>query len=324
LGYNHNLRHGGRVFHVQTEDSGAGYARLYTHLFFEGTILASKKQEYAPDSPEDAVRAMMQQLHKSMIKELKHGGHDPRISAFFAARGERAVVGEHPSPSVSAGAPTSVDAVVAEAQPELPAPVPPLPVPAPMQAAAAKPVVMVKPGAVRRPPVVLSSTSADGVVVRRNVVINVGGGEPPVNGTTRTRTAVPYSVRDATATPAPVPAAPVASKNGTPGPSKNGTPAPITNGAPAAAAVAAPAPQPLASSRELRMPWETPGPQRIQPPVIAAVADSPSAGTRLVRMPWDPPAPSEVDAFASDRIGDKSLDEVILEYLSDDLEAEER
>ena len=46
LGYNHNLRHGGRVFHVQTEDSGQGYARLHTHLFYEGTILSSKKLQY--------------------------------------------------------------------------------------------------------------------------------------------------------------------------------------------------------------------------------------------------------------------------------------
>ena len=57
LGYNHNLRYGGRVFHVQTEDSGQAYARVYTHLFFEGTILSSKKQEYEPESSEDAVRA---------------------------------------------------------------------------------------------------------------------------------------------------------------------------------------------------------------------------------------------------------------------------
>jgi hypothetical protein len=62
LGYNHNLRHGGRVFHVQTEDSGQSYARLHTHLFYEGTILSSKKQEYDPAAPEDAVRALMQQL----------------------------------------------------------------------------------------------------------------------------------------------------------------------------------------------------------------------------------------------------------------------
>src|SRR4030095_10665927 len=114
LGYNHNLRHGGRVFHVQTEDSGHGYARLHTHLFFEGTILSSKKQEYDPSAPEDAVRALMQQLHKSMIKELTRGEHDPRIGAFFAARGEPAVLGQ------PVAAPEVVDAAVAKAQPELP------------------------------------------------------------------------------------------------------------------------------------------------------------------------------------------------------------
>ena len=90
LGYNHNLRHGGRVFHVQTEDSGQGYARLHTHLFYEGTILSTKKQEYDPSAPEDAVRALMQQLHKAMIRELSHGEHDARIGAFFIARGEPA------------------------------------------------------------------------------------------------------------------------------------------------------------------------------------------------------------------------------------------
>src|SRR6188768_2992817 len=90
LGYNHNLRHGGRVFHVQTEDSGQGYARLHTHLFYEGTILSTKKQEYDPAMPEDSVRHLMQQLHKTMIKELTHGDHDARIGAFFIARGEPA------------------------------------------------------------------------------------------------------------------------------------------------------------------------------------------------------------------------------------------
>jgi hypothetical protein len=168
---------------------------------------------------------------------------------------------------------------------------------------------MVKPGAIRRPPVVLGS-SADGVVVQRNVVINVGGGEPPVNGTAgaaRPRAAAPYAVRDgayvAGASAAPASRAPVA-------------------------AVPEAAPQPLASSREIRMPGETPGPARvIEPPVVVAAPEpvaTTSGGTRLVRMPWDPPAPPDGDAFASARVSDKGLDEVILEYLSDDIENEER
>ena len=40
-------------------------------------------------------------------------------------------------------------------------------------------------------------------------------------------------------------------------------------------------------------------------------------------MPWDPPEPSPAkDSFAGDLVSDKSLDEVILEYLSDDAEPE--
>src|SRR5262245_58080003 len=113
LGYNHNLRYGGRVFHVQTEDSGPGYARLYTHLFFEGTILSSKKQQYDPAASEDSVRGMMQQLHKAMMRELTHGGHDPHIAAFFASRGEparldgAAPVAAAPAPAAAAPAPAA-------------------------------------------------------------------------------------------------------------------------------------------------------------------------------------------------------------------------
>src|SRR5580698_9458047 len=117
LGYNHNLRHGGRVFHVQTEDSGLGYARLYTHLFYEGTILSSKKQEYDPSSPEDVVRSAMQKLHKLMIMELTHAEHDARIAAFFTARGEPATLADPAPAGVAPAAP-------AAAQVPSPAPAP--------------------------------------------------------------------------------------------------------------------------------------------------------------------------------------------------------
>ena len=84
---------------------GAVYARLYTHLFFEGTILSSKKEEYDPAAAEDAVRALMQKLHKAMIRELTRGEHDPRITAFFGARGEPAML--EPRPVAAAAAPAA-------------------------------------------------------------------------------------------------------------------------------------------------------------------------------------------------------------------------
>jgi hypothetical protein len=47
LGYNTNVRHSGELFHIQTEDSGVGHPHVITHLFVEGTILATKKTSYS-------------------------------------------------------------------------------------------------------------------------------------------------------------------------------------------------------------------------------------------------------------------------------------
>ena len=46
-GFNHNITHAGRVFHVQTEDSGVNNPNITTHLFVGGNILASKRTSYA-------------------------------------------------------------------------------------------------------------------------------------------------------------------------------------------------------------------------------------------------------------------------------------
>ncbi len=88
LGFNHNVKYRGRIFHVQTEDSGPISPRIFTHLYFGGTILASKKLEYDPNAAEDVVRALMQSQHKAILKELKSGKHEVRITAFFHSRGE--------------------------------------------------------------------------------------------------------------------------------------------------------------------------------------------------------------------------------------------
>jgi hypothetical protein len=91
LGYNHNLTHLERVFHIQTEDSGPLSPRLFTHLFFEGTILASRKCEYDPSLPDDKVRGLMQTQHKTVMKDLVRARLDGIIVPFFAARGEELV-----------------------------------------------------------------------------------------------------------------------------------------------------------------------------------------------------------------------------------------
>ena len=109
LGYNHNVRYGGRILHVQTEDSGPANPHLFTHLFFEGSILATKRCQYEAASAEEGVRGLMQGQHKEILKELKQGLYDDRLEDFFAARGE-----------IFTAPPQAVAAALQEAQPATP------------------------------------------------------------------------------------------------------------------------------------------------------------------------------------------------------------
>lgn len=94
LGYNNNVRHHGKLFHIQTEDSGTQHGHIHTHLFADGgRIIASKKTNYAqylgtPRYPE-AVKKLMQAQHKAMFIALRDGLFDADEGAGakeFAAR----------------------------------------------------------------------------------------------------------------------------------------------------------------------------------------------------------------------------------------------
>ena len=122
-----------------------------------------------------------------------------------------------------------------------------------------KPVVVVKPAALKRPPVVLSS-SADGVVVRRNVVINVGAGAPTVNGT-----AIP--------SPQPEPArahSGRARRRCGRGRLRERRPLAVPGSHEARGPAAA-----AGLHARLRMPWETGGAASSAPPVVAAAVPEP-------------------------------------------------
>jgi hypothetical protein len=94
LGYNHNVKYRGRIYHVQTEDSGPANPHLFTHLYYEGTIVATKRHEYDRDSSDEVVRGLMQGQHKAILKELRHGSHDERLTLFFTSRGEPVSIGD--------------------------------------------------------------------------------------------------------------------------------------------------------------------------------------------------------------------------------------
>lgn len=81
LGFNNNVRHKGRVFHIQTEDSGVKHPRIVTHLFADGgRIIKTTRTDYAEhlgrDDMAEVVRAMMKEQHKAMFISLRAGELD--------------------------------------------------------------------------------------------------------------------------------------------------------------------------------------------------------------------------------------------------------
>jgi hypothetical protein len=81
LGYNNNVRHKNRVFHIQTEDSGIKHPHIITHLFMDGgrilkSIKTSYKDHLGKDKLQDLVKQMMKDQHKAMFKALRDGQFD--------------------------------------------------------------------------------------------------------------------------------------------------------------------------------------------------------------------------------------------------------
>ncbi len=90
VGFNHNFRYKGEVYHIQTEDSGLKNPSIVTLLYFGGTILASKKTSYADitkvDNLEQVVEELMKEQHKNMLRGLKVGEYDDVIERFQSGR----------------------------------------------------------------------------------------------------------------------------------------------------------------------------------------------------------------------------------------------
>ncbi len=84
LGYNNNVRHRGRIFHIQTEDSGVNSPRIMTHLFADGgRIVKSTRTDYSEHLERSdmvlVVKEMMKEQHKAMFVALRSGELDETI-----------------------------------------------------------------------------------------------------------------------------------------------------------------------------------------------------------------------------------------------------
>src|SRR3954465_14213901 len=106
LGYNNNVRHKNRVFHIQTEDSGVGHPHIITHLFMDGgRILKSVKTSYAEhvgtEAMKETVRGMMKEQHKAMFIALRDGQYDHLVDPGAAKAASAPTKAADPVPAES-------------------------------------------------------------------------------------------------------------------------------------------------------------------------------------------------------------------------------
>jgi hypothetical protein len=80
-GYNTDVRHGNRIYHVQTEDKGVSNPKIETLIYVGGEILDNYRSSYEdllanPPVPETAIQGRMDEQHRAVIRDIKNGKYD--------------------------------------------------------------------------------------------------------------------------------------------------------------------------------------------------------------------------------------------------------
>jgi hypothetical protein len=79
-GFNTDVKHKNRVFHIQTEDKGDANPYVESLVYVGGEILATKKTSYAEvvgeGRDDHAIQDLMEQQHRTMIAAIQRGRFD--------------------------------------------------------------------------------------------------------------------------------------------------------------------------------------------------------------------------------------------------------
>jgi hypothetical protein len=79
-GFNTDIKHNEKVYHIQTEDKGLQNPYIESLVYVGGEILASKKTSYAEQAgagvEEKWIGSLMEQQHRTMIAAVKRGRFD--------------------------------------------------------------------------------------------------------------------------------------------------------------------------------------------------------------------------------------------------------
>jgi hypothetical protein len=312
LGYNNNVRHKGKVFHVQTEDSGVKYGHIITHLFMDGgRILKSVKTSYSEyidnDRMGEIVREMMKQQHKAMFIALRDGKFDPIIEGADVSQSTQAFPAAAPVAPATAlsPAPAGVSAPVPAKAVPAAAPSKPALTPSPSAAARAAPFAVA--ATVPAPPVVEDEAPRTLRQASEELTLDIDAVERAA--------AAASAASPALRGPADLPPPPANLFREKVSAGKYRVTAPSVT-------PRSPGPGPAAG----RPPSSSPMPSAA---VARAVGSAGGAERR-----YAPTRPASIfgqarpqqgkSIFGEDLISDKSLDEVILSYLAEDLEGEKK
>jgi len=103
-GFNTDIKHNEKVYHIQTEDKGLQNPYIESLVYVGGEILASKKTSYAEQAKngvdEKWIGGLMEQQHRTMIAAIKRGRFDaPADSTKAAIRGGKTTISQPLPPS---------------------------------------------------------------------------------------------------------------------------------------------------------------------------------------------------------------------------------
>ena len=115
-GFNTDIRHNEKVYHIQTEDKGLQNPYIESLVYVGGEILASKKTSYAEQlkgggADEKWIGNLMEQQHRTMIAAIKRGRFDNPADATASAA---STTGQMAKPTLSAPLPEGAAAAVSE------------------------------------------------------------------------------------------------------------------------------------------------------------------------------------------------------------------
>jgi hypothetical protein len=289
------------LWHVQTEDSGVNNPHIFTHLFHDGTILATKRVDYDPGCEVSVVQKLMQAQHKAMLRDLKQGLFDDKIGRFFGTP----VVKEKEESTDPGGRPLTgefdVDPKTDPSMPELPRGISsqniPVMTPSPPPMAPRAPV---QPPAQQR----AGSTA--------NVPQQMPQPSPSRPNLMPARPSIPVAASRTGASAAQqAPRAPVTGIGGRR--SGSGVAHPYGGGKPTAEGVVVARPAVIVgdpSGTAPRASVSAPRQRSFTPPPPSSHPAPPPQASKT---------PTSDNIFGGDLISEKSLDEVILAYLSEDM-----